>query len=823
MRTGELLADAVDALYSEARSESYRTDPVAWSHDVLGVHLWSKQGAICNSVRDYKRTAVASCHGTGKALALDTPLPTPTGWTTMGEVAEGDELLDEQGMPVKVVAATDVQYGRECFLVRFSDGECLVASGEHEWATVDSRTRYGVRTTAWRAGAPVDWRAQWDRSRVLDTRELARTLHDDRGAKRQHNHAVPLAAPLQGTETGFAEEPARMGARSGGRVPALILRAARWQRQDFLHALLDVHGRIDYSGAIVATCDSARDADRLAELMRAESWAVAGVRSCFDRGAEASYWEVRARCDANPFDEGSDLHADFERGNGSKKSLSRFGMRTVVAVEPVPSVPVRCVQVEGGRHLYLAGRGMVPTHNSMIASVLSCWWIDVHPLGEAIVISTAPTYRQVHAILWEEIRKHHRTAKRRGRPLPGYITQADEWKLDDGSLVGMGRKPADGDVHAFQGIHRPYVLVLIDEGCGVPEELWTGVEAITTTANSRILAIGNPDDRETPFGEVFCADKYSDMWNRIRIPASSTPNFTGERVPSPLPDLLVQREWAAERLMAWGSDDPRYKSKVEAVFPDQTTVSLFGPAVLAKAFDNDGEVDSFGTLYIGVDPARYGDDRTAVVAKRGRMAWVVDSWMGMDTVSTAMRVLNTVNDMRMRDDEDGAEVGVQIRVDVVGLGAGVVDTLAAEQAKMEQRQGHAWFSVHEMNGSAAPPQDMQASVQGYGNARAWWYDQAKQSMANGSLKVAPHGVLRDELGGIRFEYRSGRMYIESKDDMRKRGAKSPDFADALVYAEAPLHEGVQEGDVLTSSAEDEAMAFMLEQMEAVRELTISPF
>src|SRR5690606_1747533 len=161
---------------------------------------------------------------------------------------------------------------------------------------------------------------------------------------------------------------------------------------------------------------------------------------------------------------------------------------------------VKCVEVDGPSHLYLAGRNDVPTHNSMIASVIAAWWVDSHPPGTAIVVSTAPTYSQVHAILWEEIRKHHNTAKNRGNPLPGTITMADNWNLPGGELVGCGRKRKCGARHAFQGSHRRYVLAILDEACGVPEGLWTGAEAITTNEGCRILAIGNPDDRDTEFG-----------------------------------------------------------------------------------------------------------------------------------------------------------------------------------------------------------------------------------------------------------------------------------------------------------------------------------
>jgi replicative DNA helicase len=86
---------------------------------------------------------VAARPGVGKALALDTPLPTPTGWTTMGNVAVGDELLGADGQPTRVIAATDVMLGRPCYEVEFSDGTVIVADADHQWPT-----GYGIRTTA---------------------------------------------------------------------------------------------------------------------------------------------------------------------------------------------------------------------------------------------------------------------------------------------------------------------------------------------------------------------------------------------------------------------------------------------------------------------------------------------------------------------------------------------------------------------------------------------------------------------------------------------------------------------------------------------------
>jgi len=98
---------------------------------------------VTNGLHPGQMIIVAARPGVGKALALDTPLPTPSGWTTMGDVAIGDELLGADGQPTRVVAATDVMLGRPCYEVEFSDGTVIVADADHQWPT-----GYGIRTTA---------------------------------------------------------------------------------------------------------------------------------------------------------------------------------------------------------------------------------------------------------------------------------------------------------------------------------------------------------------------------------------------------------------------------------------------------------------------------------------------------------------------------------------------------------------------------------------------------------------------------------------------------------------------------------------------------
>ncbi len=84
---------------------------------------------------DWRVWMLCAGRGFGKALALDTPIPTPSGWKTMGELQVGDEVFDEQGRPCRVTFATDVMQGHECFDVVFSDGTIITADAEHQWLT----------------------------------------------------------------------------------------------------------------------------------------------------------------------------------------------------------------------------------------------------------------------------------------------------------------------------------------------------------------------------------------------------------------------------------------------------------------------------------------------------------------------------------------------------------------------------------------------------------------------------------------------------------------------------------------------------------------
>ena len=399
---------------------------------------------------------------------------------------------------------------------------------------------------------------------------------------------------------------------------------------------------------------------------------------------------------------------------------------------------------------------------SWTAADVALWWIDSHEPGTAIVVSTAPTYQQVHAILWEEIRKGHRAAG-----LDGVVLKSDEWQDSLGDIVGFGRKPADTDEHGFQGIHRRYVLVIIDEACGVPKQLFTAAEAIATNANCRILAIGNPDDPNTEFGAV-C--KPGSGYNVITISAFDTPNFTGEEVPEDLRHLLVSPEWVDDKRRRWGTSSPLWQSKVLGEFPESGENVLIPMAWITAAQTR--ELTPSAPSKLGVDVARFGPDMTVIGHRQGAHFRIAKTLGYSPTTTTAGEVTQFQR-------ENGHPLA---QVDGVGVGGGVVDLLRENGQPVVDMQA---------GGAAQPEIDPETGkpITKFVNARAQWYWGLRKLFEFGQVDLDPaDDELASQLGSIRYELDSkSRIKIESKDDMKARGMPSPDRADAmmLAYAEPP--------------------------------------
>lgn len=500
--------------------------------------------------------------------------------------------------------------------------------------------------------------------------------------------------------------------------------------------------------------------------------------------------------------------------------------RDVLGIDPWSKQQDIMQAVQDNNHV--AVRSCHGSGKSFTAAMLACWWVSTRPIGEAIVVTTAPTFAQVHSILWEDIRKFHIKAKERYEAglspmkLPGYITQSDQWKSDDGTLLGFGRKPADNNDHGFQGIHRRYVLVIIDESCGIKENLFTAVEAITTTENSRILSIGNPDDPATHFRKFFGIDQ---NWYTLDVSSFDSPNFTklhqghysscthedpqhqkwcqerqwakrydrDRKVPKDTLPLLPNHEWVQERKVAWGEDSPLWMSKVLGEFPLQSVNTLFSTDTLNRGIDKEVIPLHTDPVILGVDLARFGPNYSTIYSNIGGQIRLVDKWGGkadeqlVDGMESAARVHQWAQSL-------GA---TEVRIDSEGVGGPILDQV--------NRLSEGSYAVIQMKGSRPSPDNYR-----WGNSRAYWYDKLREDMFSGKIDISFEDKrLLEELEQIQYHFKNRykSLQIESKEDMEKRGVASPDHADAAVYAAADMSYvtqhplgGFQPGDRISISA-----------------------
>ena len=369
--------------------------------------------AVTNGLHPGQMVIIAARPGIGKALALDTPLPTPTGWTTMADVAVGDQLIGADGLPTEVVAVTEVMHGRPCYEVEFSDGTVIVADGSHQWRTQTraSRRCAEVRTTEEIAAtlrcATADQKANHSvvncRPLELPEQELLIPPYSfgvwlASGSSRAayYTAADPEitvyieAEGLQVTPRGGMRYllqlpscgPARcqcrpnrhgsvqarlgtLGLLENKHIPQAYLRSSIVQRQALLAGLLDADGTAAPTGLVQFCVSSARLARDVRELV-----VGLGYR------CEISTRRVPGRTDPAAIEYTVTFSADDDVFRLERKRLAhkehrryfaeRSNMRYIVDVRKVPSVPVRCVQVDNADHLYLAGESMIPTHNSTL-------------------------------------------------------------------------------------------------------------------------------------------------------------------------------------------------------------------------------------------------------------------------------------------------------------------------------------------------------------------------------------------------------------------------------------------------------------------------
>lgn len=399
--------------------------------------------------------------GQAKALALDTPIPTPSGWRTMGSLREGDSVFDERGCPCHVMQVHEVLRDQECFRVTFDDGATIVCDAGHLWMTETRKSGSRVNGEAMR-GVKLAERGKW-RHQIRTTAEIARTRTYPNGPYQSANHSIALTEPLQYSEKTLPIDPyvlgfwlgdgdsdgarvtisdrdaaeslanlrscgmvvgsragkkenagryrivgagkrgwqgintlsaalRRLGVMGNKHVPRAYLEASIQQRTALLQGLMDTDGTI--CGR--KQCSFSNTRRELAEAVFELALSL-GLKATINTGiAKISGREIGLYYRVNFYAPANFQVFRLTRKQSrvapthSRRRLS--GDRKIVGCERVSPVPVRCISVDSSSQMYLAGRQMIPTHNSPGMAAVGLYLMGYRGIPRA----------EIYAIAWDK-------------------------------------------------------------------------------------------------------------------------------------------------------------------------------------------------------------------------------------------------------------------------------------------------------------------------------------------------------------------------------------------------------------------------------------
>lgn len=376
----------------------------------------------------------------------------------------------------------------------------------------------------------------------------------------------------------------------------------------------------------------------------------------------------------------------------------------------------------------------------------------------AKVVCTAPTARQLNDILWSEISKWLRDSAVQEE----FVVQSDkifhkfapkEWWARAVS-PSVRADPAD-QAETLAGFHGDHLLFIIDEASGVEDPVFVPVEGAMTQEDNRVLLIGNPTKNRGYFHDTQFHPEISKQWHRLHWDSRDSEN--------------VKSEYPAYMAAKYGVDSNIFRIRVAGEPPLEDERTLIPLCWAEQCIGKDVEVSDEDPIYLGVDVARYGEDKSIILPRHGLKVMPWHSFQGMNTITLAGHVMQTY--------EDSHAEGCAI--DVIGVGAGTADYL-------RKKSMPGLFDVNVSWGSSDPTK--------YAILRdeLWWrvrekcmygyYSFPEEKLPGEVLSLGQE--LANELATPYYEFnKNGAVKVESKKDMKKRGIPSPNIADALCLTE----------------------------------------
>lgn len=357
---------------------------------------------------------------------------------------------------------------------------------------------------------------------------------------------------------------------------------------------------------------------------------------------------------------------------------------------------------------------------------------------------TAPTGHQLSDILWSEIALWHRKL----RELVPELGAEFEWSSERFSLAthpqesfAVARTSRPERPEALQGFHSENVLFLIDEASGVPEVVFQVAEGALSTEGTFVVMAANPTREEGYFYDSH--HRMRERWAAL--------HWDGEESP------LVSRSYIEDMRAKYGVDSPIYQVRVKGNFVTAAD-GVIPLALCIAAQERDVHRTPGAEVRWGLDVARFGDDSTALAKRAGNVQIEpTKEWFGKD-------LMQTVGILKMEYDA-AREKPDAIMVDVIGIGAGVVD-----------RGKEIGLPVVGVNVAESASADER-----YARLRDELWFEGREWLERRDCKLAADDALVGELTTAKYSILSnGKIKVEGKDEMKKRGVASPNRADAWL-------------------------------------------
>lgn len=413
-----------------------------------------------------------------------------------------------------------------------------------------------------------------------------------------------------------------------------------------------------------------------------------------------------------------------------------------VELEPVQRQVIGDVQAGKRQIAVKSGHGVGKTALlALISQMFEMFQMD------AKTVVTAPAAAQLQDAYVPEFRKW-------ANRLPSELRDLWEFKQDRFTFTMLPNQPFENFVSirtsradqpdALQGVHAPHVLLIGDEASGIPDQVFEAAGGSMSSDHATLLLTGNPVRSTGYFYD--CFSRLADHWSLYTISCKDSGR--------------VSPEWIEEMMERYGVDSNAFRVRVLGEFPKGDDDTVIPVELIDSARNRDVEAVPLARRLWGLDVARFGSDRSVLCERVGNtVPNPPKKWRGLDT----MQLVGAVK--AEWDAREAPERPEEILVDVIGLGAGVVDRL--RELELPAR------GVNVSESSSMSTQ--------YLNLRAELWYHLKAWLERRDCSLPQDSELAAELAMVRYAFTSlGKIKIESKDDIKRRGISSPDLADALV-------------------------------------------